>query len=315
MLRFVLRRTAQALLVFVIVTALCYVALYQLGNPFAAVGEKVIPPQTQAILRETFQLDRPLPVQYLNYLANLFTGDLGIDYDKRLPVFGLIADAVPNSVRLAVLALALQLVIGICAGVLAAVRRGSFTDALVTVAAVVLLSVPLIVTAAALRDTFSGTRVFGITLFPALPRTIAVEVHWYDELLLPALALALGGMAFTVRLTRGSMLEVLESDYVRTARAKGLPPRIVVFKHTLRNAIIPLANIATIELGAMLGGAIIVETIFQYNGVGYLFARALRSLNTPLLMAIMSYMVIAFVVLIALADILCAYLDPRLRID
>jgi oligopeptide transport system permease protein len=315
MLKFVLRRTAQALLVFVIVTFLCYVALYQLGNPFGSVGEKVIPPETQAILRETFELDRPLPLQYLNYLANLFTGDLGIDYDKRLPVFGLISDAVPYTVRLAVLAVALQLLLGVCTGVLAALRHGSFTDALVSVSAVVVMSVPLIVIAAALRDTFSGVRVFGITLFPALPRTIAVEVHWYDELLLPAVALALGGTAFIARMTRGTMLEVLESDYVRTARAKGLAPRTVIFKHALRNAVIPIANLAAIELGVLLGGAIIVEAIFQYNGVGYLFARSLRSLNAPMLMAIMSYMVVGFVVLIALLDILCAYLDPRLRVD
>ena len=315
MWKFVLRRTAQALLVFVLATFLCYVALYQLGNPFASIGEKVLPQETQRILRETFKLDRPLVVQYLNYLGHLFTGDLGIDYDKRQQVVGMISAVVPNTVRLAVLAVALQLVIGICAGVLAAVRRGSFTDALVSVSAIVLLSVPLIVTAAALRDTLSGVRVLGITLFPRLPRSLAVEVHWYDELLLPAVALALGGTAFIARMTRATMLEVLDSDYVRTARAKGLAPRTVIFKHALRNAVIPIANLAAIELGVLLGGAIIVEAIFQYNGVGYLFVRALRSLNAPLLMAIMSYMVIGFVVLIALLDILCAYLDPRLRID
>lgn len=315
MLKFTLRRTAQALLVFLVVTSLCYVALYSLGDPFASIGEKAIPPQTRAILRETFKLDQPLPVQYLNYLGNLFSGDLGIDYDKRLPVFDQIAEAVPYTVRLAVLAVALQLAIGICAGVLAAVRRGSFIDSLISVAAIALMSIPLIVTAAALRDTFSGVRVLGITLFPQLPRTIAVEVHWYDQLLLPAFALALGSTAFIARLTRGTMLEVLESDYVRTARAKGLGAGAVLFKHALRNAVIPIANIAAIELGALLGGAIIVETIFQYPGVGYLFARALRSLNAPMLMSIMSYMVVGFVVLIALLDILCAYLDPRLRID
>jgi ABC-type dipeptide/oligopeptide/nickel transport system permease component len=315
MWKFTLRRTAQALLVFVLITFLCYLALYQLGNPFASIGERVMPPQTQAILRETFELDRPLPVQYLNYLGNLFTGDLGVDYDKRLPVFGMITSVVPNTLRLAVLAVALQLVIGICAGVLAAVRRGSFTDALVSVSAIVVMSVPLIVTAAALRDRFSGTTVLGVTLFPRLPRTIAVEVHWYDELVLPALALALGGTAFIARMTRGTMLEVLDSDYVRTARAKGLAPRTVIFKHALRNAVIPIANIAAVELGVLLGGAIIVEAIFQYDGVGYLFVRALRALNTPLLMAIIAYMVVAFVVLLALLDILCAYLDPRLRVD
>src|SRR3954447_1841173 len=315
MWKFVLRRTPQALLVFVLVTFLCYVALYQLGNPFASIGEKVMPLETQRVLRATFKLDRPLIVQYLNYLGHLFSGDLGIDYDKRKPVVEMIAAVVPNTVRLAVLAVALQLLFGICAGVLAAVRKGRLTDAMVSVTAVTLMSVPLIVTAAALRDRFSGVRVLGVTLFPQLPRSLAVEVHWYDELLLPALALALGGMAFIARMTRTTMLEVLQSDYVRTARAKGLAPRKVIFKHALRNAVIPIANLAAIELGVLLGGAIIVEAIFQYNGVGYLFVRALRSLNAPLLMAIVSYMVVGFVVLIALLDILCAYLDPRLRID
>ena len=315
MWKFILRRTAQALLVFVVATLLCYIALYQLGDPFASIGEKVMPPETRAILRETFKLDEPLPVQYLNYLGNLFTGDLGVDFDRRLPVFGMIVDVVPNTLRLAALAVALQLFFGICAGVLAAVRRGTPADALVSVFAVVLMSIPLIVTAAALRDRLSGTSVFGITLFPQLPRSMAIEVHWYDELFLPALALALGGMAFIARMTRGTMLEVLESDYVRTARAKGLSQRTVIFKHALRNAVIPIANLAAVELGVLLGGAIIVETIFQYNGVGYLFVRALRTLNAPLLMAIIAYMVVAFVVLIALLDILCAYLDPRLRVD
>jgi oligopeptide transport system permease protein len=315
MWKFILRRTAQALLVFVVATLLCYIALYQLGDPFASIGEKVMPPETRAILRETFKLDEPLPVQYLNYLGNLFTGDLGVDFDRRLPVFGMIVDVVPNTLRLAALAVALQLFFGICAGVLAAMRRGTPADALVSVFAVVLMSIPLIVTAAALRDRLSGTSVFGITLFPQLPRSMAIEVHWYDELFLPALALALGGMAFIARMTRGTMLEVLESDYVRTARAKGLSQRTVIFKHALRNAVIPIANLAAVELGVLLGGAIIVETIFQYNGVGYLFVRALRTLNAPLLMAIIAYMVVAFVVLIALLDILCAYLDPRLRVD
>jgi oligopeptide transport system permease protein len=315
MWKFTLRRTAQALLVFVLATFLCYVALYQLGNPFASIGEKVLPQETQRVLRETFKLDRPLVVQYLNYLGHLFSGDLGIDYDKRQPVVGMIAAVVPNTVRLAMLAVALQVLIGICLGVLAAVRKGGFADAMVSVTAVLLMSIPLIVTAAALRDRFSGVRVLGVMLFPKLPRSLAVEVHWYEELLLPALALALGGMAFIARMTRTTMLEVLESDYVRTARAKGLAPRKVIFKHALRNAVIPIANLAAIELGVLLGGAIIVEAIFQYNGVGYLFVRALRSLNAPLLMAIVSYMVIGFVVLIALLDILCAYLDPRLRID
>ncbi len=313
--KFALRRTVHALLVFLVATFLCYVALFKLGDPFASIGEKTMPPQTKAILHETFGLDEPLPVQYVTFLGNLFTGDLGIDYDARRPVFDLLAGSVPNTARLAVLAITLELLIGVTAGVLAAVRRTSFWDALVTTGTIMLMSVPLLVTATFLRDKLSGLRLAGVTVFPPLPVTFGHEPHWIRLVALPAIALAGASAAFTARLIRTSMLEVLESDYVRTARAKGLPPRTVVFKHTLRNAVIPLANLAVINFGALFGGALVVETIFQFPGVGYLFVRGLRSLNTPVLIAVFAYSVITFVVLIALLDILCAYLDPRLRID
>jgi oligopeptide transport system permease protein len=314
LLMFVLRRTAQALLVFVVGTFITYCALFQLGDPFAAIGERVMPPQTKAILHETFGLDQPLLLQYLTFLGNLFTGDLGIDYDARRPVIDLLAAAVPNTARLALVAIALELLIGICAGVLAAVRRASFWDTMVTFGTVVLMSVPVLVTAGFLRNELSGLRLGDLEVFPPLPVSFGHEPHWVRLIALPALAMAGASSAFTARMIRGSMLEVLESDYVRTARAKGLPPRKVIFKHALRNALIPFANLATINLGALFGGALIVETIFQYPGVGYLFARSLGSLNTPVLISVFAYSVIVFVVLIALLDMLCAYLDPRLRL-
>jgi oligopeptide transport system permease protein len=217
-------------------------------------------------------------------------------------------------VRLALLTICLELLIGITAGVLAAVRRASFWDMLVTVGTIVLMSVPMLVTASFLRDKLAGLQVGDVSVFPNLPVTFGHEPHWLRLVVLPALAMAAASSAFTARLIRTSMLEVLESDYVRMARAKGLPPRTVVFKHALRNAVIPAANLATIQVGALFGGALVVETIFQYPGVGYLFVRALRTLNTPVLIAVFSYTVVAFVVLIALLDILCAYLDPRLRL-
>ena len=315
MRKFILLRTAQALLVFVVATFAAYIALFELGDPFASVGEKVLPPRTRAILHETFGLDQPLPMQYLTFLGNLCTADLGIDFDRRRLVSDLLAEALPNTLRLAAVAFVLELLLGISAGVLAAVRRASFWDTLVTTSTVVLMSIPVLVTATFLRDRLSGLRLSDVTLFPTLPVSFGHEPHWAQLLLLPAISMAAVSAAFTARLIRGSMLEVLESDYVRTARAKGLPPRTVIFKHALRNALIPFANLATINLGALFGGALVVETVFQYPGVGYLFVRGLRDLNTPVLISIVAYSVIVFVVLIALLDILCAYLDPRLRID
>lgn len=298
-----------------IATFLTYIALFELGDPFATVGVRAMPPRTRALLHETFGLDEPLPIQYLTFLGNLFTGDLGIDYAARRSVADLLAATIPNTVRLALLTIGLELLIGITAGVLAAVRRASFWDMLVTVGTIVLMSVPMLVTASFLRDKLAGLQLGGTTVFPNLPVTFGHEPHWFRLVVLPALAMAAASSAFTARLIRTSMLEVLESDYVRTARAKGLPPRTVVFKHALRNAVIPAANLTTIQIGALFGGALVVETIFQYPGVGYLFVRALRDLNTPVLIAVFAYTVVAFVVLIALLDILCAYLDPRLRLE
>jgi ABC-type dipeptide/oligopeptide/nickel transport system permease component len=315
MRRFILRRTAQALLVFVVTTFGAFIALYRFGDPFQSIGEKLLPPETRRLLRETFGLDKPLPVQYLNYLGNLFTGDLGIDYDQRRPVSDLLAAVAPNTLRLAVFAIALQLVIGLSAGVVAAVWQRSVWDVLVTFGTLVLLSVPLIVTAAFFRDTFSGLRLFGVTVFPMLPRSFGVPATWFQEMVLPALTLAIGAVAFIARVMRGSMIEVLDADYIRTARAKGLSQRTVVLKHALRNAVLPVANIAAIELGALIGGTVVVEAIFQYNGLGYLLVRSLNGLNYPVMIAIASYSIIVFLALIVLLDILCAYLDPRLRVD
>jgi oligopeptide transport system permease protein len=314
--KFAMRRTGQAALVFLVATFIIYIGLFQLGDPFeVGPNSRIMPAGTKAILEETFGRDKPLPVQYLMFLRDLFTGSLGIDYDERRPVIDLLAETVPNTARLAVLAMALELLFGITAGVLAAVRRASFWDTLVTTGATVLMSVPILVTASFLRNALSGASLLGVTVFPSLPVIFGHEPHWLRLIGLPAVTLAAASMAFTARLVRTSMLEVLESDYVRMARAKGLPPRKVVFKHALRNAVLPIANLATINLGALFAGALIVETIYQFPGVGYLFVRSLRSLNTPVLIAVFAYSVVVFVVLIALLDILCAFLDPRLRID
>jgi ABC-type dipeptide/oligopeptide/nickel transport system permease component len=140
-----------------------------------------------------------------------------------------------------------------------------------------------------------------------------METTWLQELILPALTLGFSALAFTVLMTRGTMLEVLDADYVRTARAKGLSERKVIFKHAARNAMIPVAELSAISLGALMSGSIIVETIFQYPGLGYLFVRSLNENNQPVMLVIVVYSVALFIVVLMLADILTAWLDPRIR--
>ena len=312
--RFLIRRAAQAVLVLLVTTFGALVAVTEWGDPFRMIGPRVQTPEARAMLNETFGLDQPLFVRYLVYIGNLATGDLGIDYERRRPVIELLAAAAPNTLRLALTALLIQFVAGVTLGIVAARLRRSFTDLVITFSAVTVTSVPLFVLGVWLRDAFSGRSVFGWEAFPVIPRSIGIETTWLQELILPAIALGVGALAFTVVLARGAMLEVLDADYIRTARAKGLSERKVVFKHAARNALIPVAELSAVQLGALMGGTILVEAIFQYPGLGYLFVRSMGENNHPVMLAITVYSVALFVVVLALADILTAWLDPRIRI-
>lgn len=308
--KFVIRRLAQAVMVVIAATILLFIGLFVLGDPFASTGDKVVPPETQAILREKFGMDQSLPMQYLTYLGNLVTGDLGIDLNQRRPVADMIGAALPNTVRLALIAIVIDIVIGVVAGIIAAVWRYSFWDVLVTIVTTLAIGVPTFVIGVWLRQTVSG-----VWIFPQVPRTFTEVVPWYTEVLLPALTLAIVDAAFIARLMRGSMLEVLRMDYIRTARAKGLGERTVIMKHAFRNSIIPVVTYVGIGIGVLLGGAIITETLFQYNGVGFLLYRSILQNNNPVIMAIVTFAVLIYVLLSMIVDILYAYLDPRIRLS
>jgi oligopeptide transport system permease protein len=315
MLMFSLRRFGQGLLVIIAATFLLHVGVLQLGDPFKSLGEKTLPPEIQANLHAHFGRDKPFFVQYLIYVKDLFTGDLGIDFDQRRPVWSLIATAAPNTLRLALLAILINVVVGLFAGIMAAVWKDSFVDALVSVSTILLLCTPLFAVAFFLRISLSGLHIGGFELFPQLPHKFGVTVPWFKEILLPAFSLALIDLAFVARLMRASMLEVMGETYLHTARAKGLPERVVIFKHAARNALIPAVNHIGINLGILLGGAVVVEAVFQYPGLGYLFLNALQSANAPIILAIAVLATITFVTLNALVDVLCAYLDPRIRVS
>jgi oligopeptide transport system permease protein len=315
MLVFVLRRTAQAVLCVLVTTFLVYVGTEQLGDPFLNVGPKILPPDIQAALRAKFGMDKPFPIRYLIYLRNLFTGEFGVDFDQRRPVASLLTAVAPGTVRLAVLASVLALGIGVVAGVIAAVWHRSFLDALISLCAILLLCVPLFALAVLLNRTMSGYHLFGVELFTPVPHSFTLRSAWYQDDLLPALALATGEGAFLARLMRTSMLDVLASDYLRTARAKGLTERTVVIKHAIRNAIIPVVNYTGVFFGIFLGGVIIVEQVFQLDGLGSLFAKALYTNNTPVIMAVGVVSIVTFIVASAVVDVLCAWLDPRIRLN
>jgi ABC-type dipeptide/oligopeptide/nickel transport system permease component len=315
MVKYFVRRFARMIFVLAVTTFGALVAVTEWGDPFRMIGPRVQTPEARAMLNETFGLDQPLVVRYLHFVGNLVTGDLGVDFERRRPVFDQLAAAAPNTFRLALAALAIQVVFGVFLGVLAAWRQRSFTDLVITSASIVITIVPLFVVGVVLRNTLSGVSVFGWEAFPLIPRSIGIETTWLQDLVLPALTLGIGALAYTVTLARGAMVEVMGADYIRTARAKGLTQRKIVFKHAARNAMIPVAELSAMQLGALMGGSVMIEAIFQYPGLGYLFVRSMNENNHPMMLAITVYSVAAFVIVLMLADVVSAWLDPRIRTD
>ncbi len=311
--KFLARRVARAVFVLLVTSFGALVAVTEWGDPFKMIGPRMQTPRTRAILNETFGLDQPLIIRYLHFVGNLATGDLGIDFKRRRPIIDLLAETAPNTLRLAVAAVLIQLLVGVTLGIIAAWRRYAFADLVITTGAIVTTVIPLFVLAIWMKAAFAGTSFFGWQPFPMIPRSIGVETTWLQELALPAIALGVGALSFTVIMTRGSMLEVLDADYIRTARAKGLSERKVVFKHAARNALIPVAELSAMQLGALMGGSVLVETIFQYPGLGYLFVTSMTENNHPVMIVVAAYSVLLFVLALLLVDILTAWLDPRVR--
>jgi oligopeptide transport system permease protein len=276
------------------------------GDPIRALGgDRPISPAVVAELRERFNLNDPLYVQYWEYLKNLFQGDLGTDFRGR-PVLDTIERALPVTVKLALTAVVFEIVIGLVAGVLAGIRRNSYFDNLVLVSTTLIVSIPILVLA------FFAQLLFGLRLgwFP-----IAGTNDGLYSYLLPGLVLASGSLAYVARLTRTSLAENLRADYVRTARAKGLPNRTVIVRHTLRNSLIPVVTFIGADIGTLLGGAIVTETVFNLPGIGREVFNSIRSQEGAVVVGIVTLMVFFFIFFNLVVDVLYAVLDPRIRYD
>lgn len=264
------------------------------------------PPGAEAVaqLREELGLDAPFMVRYARWTRGALTGDLGISYRNGSPVRDVLLDSFPNTLRLAVSALLLGLAISLPLGVFAAVRRNSLADHASRIVALVGTSLPSFVLGYVLILLFAVT-------FRLLP--VAGSDGW-RYLVLPAITLGLGEAAALTRLTRASMLEVLAEDYVRTARAKGVPARSVFVRHALRNALNPLVTLSGIRFGRLLGGAVIVETVFARPGIGRTVVDAIQDRDYPTIQGFILVMGTVFVLANLLVDLSYLWLDPRVRL-
>lgn len=304
MARFLAGKLLEVFLVALAVTILTFGLIAWTGDLAISIGGMDASAQDIERLRNLYGLNRPLTTQYLEWLGAVLHGDFGTSFFSKEDVLTLILSRLPVTFSLAVLALLTGLAVALPLGVYAATRPGAWVDRTAMAASVLGQSMPPYWTSLLLM------LLFGVNL-QWLP--ISGSNSW-QSFVLPTLSLAWFTLPVQLRLARAGMIEVLRADYVRTARAKGLPSRRVLFKHALRNAILPVVSIAAVQLGFLLGGSIVVESVFALNGIGLLAWNAILRSDFPVVQAIVLIVALIFVALNFLADILNAYLDPRVRV-
>ena len=308
MLRYIGRRLLQTIPVFFGATFLIFAMVYLLpGDPVAALGgDRGLTEAAAAQIRAEYHLDQPFWMQYLLYLKGVFTLDFGKSFNQQ-PVIDVMARAFPTTIALAIYALAIESIFGITLGVIAGVRRGGWFDSTILVFSLLLISVPTFVLGFVLQF------LLGFKL-GVLPVTASASVNM-ASLTMPAMVLGGVSLAYVIRLTRQSVSENVSADYVRTARAKGLANRAVMTRHILRNSLIPVATFLGGDLGALMGGAIITEGIFNINGVGGTLWQAIRLGEAPTVVSITTVLVLVYILANLIVDLLYAVLDPRIRYE
>ncbi len=270
----------------------------------ALFGDRAPDPTVAAQIRKQYNLDDPLWLQYLKYMGNLFRWDFGTTFNGQ-PVTSLLATAYPATIKLTAVAFTIEVVFGVGFGLISGLRRGGWSDSTVLIFTLVVISIPTFVTGFVLQYLV-GVK-WGI-----LPATAGTDLT-FESLLLPGMVLASVSLAYVARLTRTTVAENSKADYVRTAVAKGLPRRRVVINHLLRNSLIPVVTFLGADLGALMGGALVTERIFNIHGVGYSLYQGIVRQNTATVVGFVTVLIIIFLAANLLVDLLYAVLDPRIR--
>lgn len=319
MASFFARRLGQAVIVMLVVTAIAFVMFRFLGDPMLAIlGIDSTEAQRQA-LRAELGLDRPLPLQFLGYLGNVLQGDFGISYRLGRSVEAVLTERLPATVELAVSGMLIAVAAGVPAGVYAALHRGGVVSRLLLSASLFGISLP---------SFFMGLLliwIFSVKLgwLPSFGRGEVVDLGWWSTgllsvsglkaLIMPALTLAAFQIAMIMRLVRAEMLEVIRTDFIRFARARGLPPRAVHYRHALRNTLIPVVTIIGLQLGSIIAFAVITEAVFQWPGLGLLFLQSVAAADVSMMSAYLILIASLFVAINLAVDVLYVVIDPRLR--
>ena len=318
MVGYIVRRLFQLVIVLIGVTILTFGILFLVpGDPATVLAGKDQSPEKLANIRRNLGLDKPIYVQYGLFVERLLHGDLGESYQRQRPVTEMIRESLPNTVQLAVAAVLIEL-LGIPLGIYSALRQFTFWDTALTTSALIIWGIPVFVLGLFMQYVF-GLRLGWLPVAGSGGETILyfIPADWTNlsYLILPAITLGIIEVAYISYMQRASMLEVIRTDYVRTARAKGLSERSVVLKHSLKNAMIPVLTIAGIDLGALMGGAILTETVFSRFGLGLMIYNAINARDLPVVAGGVLFATLVFVIANLVVDISYAFVDPRIRYE
>jgi peptide/nickel transport system permease protein len=301
---YILKRLGLAVAVALAVSMIAFLLLRLSGDPAIAIAGEGARADDIEMVRKTYGFDRPLPVQYVDWLGKTLRGDFGESIYFKTPAAPLIFAKLETTMVLGLLSLAFALAISIPLGVMAAVYRNSWIDR---------LCLALAVLGQALPNFFFALLL--IMLFSITLRWLPVSgSETWQHFVMPTIALGYYAAPAFMRLIRAGMIEVLEADYIRTARAKGLPASRVIFKHALRNAVVPVVALAAVQLGFLLGGSVVIETIFALDGLGYLAYQSITFKDFPVMQNIVLLLSVIYVVLTLMSDVANAWLDPRIRV-
>lgn len=299
-----LRRVVQMALILLGVAAITFVLLYALpADPARMIAGRSATAQTVANIRRELGLDQSLPVQFWSYLSNLLQGNLGRSYAQKTEVATLIMARLPATLTLMFSGIVVEVVLGLTLGTIAAVRRGGFVDRLVMMASFVGVSAPQFVVALLLLYVFAAT----LGWFPMS------GYGTFSHVVLPAATLGVLGAGWYARMVRSAMIDVLNQDYVRTARAKGLSSRRITFRHALPNAVLPVIAMIGIDIGQFMGGVVVVEAVYGWPGIGQLAWQAIQQVDIPIIMGVTLTSALAIILGNLVADLIAPVIDPRIR--
>lgn len=321
MLSFIAQRLIQSVLVMLTVALIAFSMFRYVGDPVASMVGQDTTPEQRAQLREQLGLDDPFVVQYAHFVANAVRGDFGISYRHRRPVSDLLEERMPATLELSFVSAVMALALGVPMGIYTALKRHGVLSKAFMAISLAGISLPTFLIGILL------ILFFGVQLrwLPSFGRGDVVSLGWWTTgfltksgwlaLIMPAITLALFQMTLIMRLVRAEMLEVLRADFIKFARARGLPERLINFRHALKNTMVPVITITGLQLGSIIAFAIITETVFQWPGMGLLFIQAISMVDIPVMAAYLVLIAFMFVVINLVVDLLYFAVDPRLRVQ